>query len=679
MIKTGEVIQINDAANDGMQSLTVFGNTRQNLWVNPSDTRNGVTATANADGSVTISGSLETATSGSYNFTTQYILRPESTYTLSVDKAIGGVGTYLYISFHDVEGAIIPPEAQLGFSSAQSRVTFIVPTGAASVMMGIAVNPNTSPQTGTYRVMLNEGSEPEPWCPPGINGVDELSIVTAGKNLASTSESSAANFQLVDYFLPAGEYTLSIGDMPDGFAFNLRAPRGLGVGTSNDNVLANAQSSVTTFTLDYASPLYINGYSIPATPLQDIQLEAGSTATAYEPPAYTTTPVPLDGRSLNSLPDGTRDELTINEAGKLTLTQRVGVVNLTSDSTVSGTGPDGKFYDFTVPATSDGVAGNAITQMCDRLSIRNPDNNPYRSAWVYTLNHNGRARVGGMDGDEVAFPTANDLKTFLGADGITILYPLATPQEVELPGVSIPALRKRRPTVIFAAASVPAELELDYRKWRQGADGFRVGRRHSFWTEGQCIASSNSGAPEKKSSTKTVPYMSGFYDFSAVYGAVAFESRELQYRFEMVGEDMADLQEQKSALLNWVATIQDQDIYDDTVPGRHYRGSFDSADWEEGDEGESGALDVTFLCQPFLIDDDYTTAQCPVGTTTVTNGGEAVNPTAVPSDGTATVKINGAAQQISAETRLSIQLAPGDNEVEVSGSDVTLKWLRATL
>lgn len=670
MIKTGEVIQINDAANDGMQSLTVYGNTRQNLWVNPATrTSNGVTLTANDNGSVTLSG---TATANIWITVQQYSIRPSTTYTLSASGVVSG-GTAkagFYVSEFASDGTETPHLIDSGETSA----TFTTKADCVRTICGFLAYSGAI-VSGTYRVMLNEGSEAQPWCPPGLNGVDELSIVTTGKNIVSVGEASSLNFQLIDYFLPAGTYTISVLNKPEGTAFNLRAPRALGIGTADDNVVSAAKDTVT-FTLEYASPIFFNGYgSSLTTPLQ-LQLELGSTATAYEPPSVTTTLIDLDGHTLNSLPDGTRDELHIDSTGKVTLVKRTQTLQL--DDRGSWGQNENPFLHYTAPSSAFGGSntglgpnGTIIKGRCDKLPADTTVPNGIYSAGV-----NGSAAY-------LREPTfaddASGVKAWMGANTPTVIMPLATPQEVELPYVSMPKLKKRTPTVIFAASTVPAEMELDYRRWRQGADGFRVGRRHSFWTEGQCIASSNSGAPEKKSSTKTVPYMSGFYDFSAVYGAVAFESRELQYRFEMVGEDMADLQEQKSALLNWVATIQDQDIYDDTVPGRHYRGSFDSADWEEGDEGESGALDVTFLCQPFLIDDDYTTAQCPVGTTTVTNGGESVNPTAVPSDGTATVKINGAAQQISAETRLSIQLAPGDNEVEVSGSDVTLKWLRATL
>lgn len=55
----------------------------------------------------------------------------------------------------------------------------------------------------------------------------------------------------------------------------------------------------------------------------DLQLEAGSTATEYEPYRGTVTPIPLQGHQLRSLPDGTRDELTVDADGRVTMVQRV--------------------------------------------------------------------------------------------------------------------------------------------------------------------------------------------------------------------------------------------------------------------------------------------------------------------------------------------------------------------
>ena len=75
-------------------------------------------------------------------------------------------------------------------------------------------------------------------------------------------------------------------------------------------------------------------------------LNAGSTAYPYVPydhaglwakrtsdaSTYTVTPIDLDGHELRSLPDGTRDELRVDERGHAVLTQRVGAVTFDGSS-----------------------------------------------------------------------------------------------------------------------------------------------------------------------------------------------------------------------------------------------------------------------------------------------------------------------------------------------------------
>lgn len=67
------------------------------------------------------------------------------------------------------------------------------------------------------------------------------------------------------------------------------------------------------------------------------QLELGSTATEYEPYRGTVTPIPLQGHELRSLPDGTRDELSVDADGRVTLTQRVTQTTTAVTDGVSGT------------------------------------------------------------------------------------------------------------------------------------------------------------------------------------------------------------------------------------------------------------------------------------------------------------------------------------------------------
>ena len=192
---------------------------------------------------------------------------------------------------------------------------------------------------------------------------------------------------------------------------------------------------------------------------------------------------------------------------------------------------------------------------------------------------------------------------------------------------------------------------------------------------GECVASRNTGAPEKKTSTVTVPHMSGFWDFSKIYGALAYESREVTYTIELLGDDRADLQDRKSALMAWLLATHDQAIYDDDIKGWHFVGSCSGCEWEEGDEGESGTITATFLCQPFLYADDETSVSVPEGSQVVSNPGEALNPMAAAASGTATVTLGGVTQSVTTTpTRLVGQLVPGDNNVTVSGGTVTLTW-----
>ena len=204
--------------------------------------------------------------------------------------------------------------------------------------------------------------------------------------------------------------------------------------------------------------------------------------------------------------------------------------------------------------------------------------------------------------------------------------------------------------------------------------GFKVGSM-SLADFGQCVASRETGVPEKKMVTKTVPHMSGFYDFSKLYGSIAYESREVTYKVDLLGDDREDLQRQRSDLLTWVSTIHDEDIFDEDFTGWHFHGSFSEADWDEAEDGESGTLSVTFLCQPFLVADEEETQSVGVGQAVVTNAGQTTAVVAQAASGTATVLLGGITQTVgTTPQRLTAQLQPGDNDVTVSGADVTLSW-----
>ena len=461
----------------------MYGNTRQNLWVNPSGTQNGVTVTADKNGFITLSG---TATNVAFVMLKSYILRPGSTYTFSVSAAVTGArGVYLDV-YNDKNSSIQVIYVGGSKNSALSK-TFTVNVNAAYVLFGIGIDSGQT-VSGTYRVMLNEGSEVQPWCPPGLNGVDELSVVCAGKNLLArmgpslpytiagitfsdngdggiriSGTATAAAYYNFFSVSPAqslritpGEYAASL--IGGGSGLNLSVGYFDGeLGAAYTSWLAtNVPGVSSTGSID--RPVYLRPFlSVAKGNTVDTvvypQLELGSTATAYEPPVVTTTPIDLDGHALNSLPDGTRDELRIDGTGAVTLVQRVGVATAptTAGSWFWETAGDG-IASFTLPARSTGTQTDMTELMrCDKLPVRKVTG---EASYAMVDSTQGHAK-------NPAITSAAAAVTVAG--GATYLYKLATPQEVDLPGVAMPDLASPDYTV-FASSNVPAEIEAEVVK-----------------------------------------------------------------------------------------------------------------------------------------------------------------------------------------------------------------------
>lgn len=463
------------------KELVVYGNTRQNLWVNPSGTQNGVTVTANADGSITLSG---TATSTVVDQVTLYVLRPGETYTLSIDKKVSdtsscGAGVEWYKDDAPVSNVTV------GFGSILSR-TFTIPNDTNYCKMRIRVASGVT-VSGTYRVMLNEGSTAEPWCPPGLNSVDELSIVTAGKNLlarmgpslpytfagitfsdngdggirVSGTATAAAYYNFFSdspakaLRITPGEYTASLIGGVSGLNLRVEYYYG-GTGSSRTSRLAtNVPGVSNTGSID--RPVYLRPFlSVAKGKTVDtvvyLQLELGSTATAYEPPNITTTPIDLDGHALNSLPDGTRDELRIDGTGAVTLVQRVGVA--TAPTSEGSWTWESNLVRASFPVSPKPSASYVPgTIRCDKLPPRSGQD-AGQGTYAAVAGASALARVATAD-------TIAELVSIAG--GATYLYPLAAPQEVDLPGVAMPDLASPSYTV-FASSDVPAEIEAEVVK-----------------------------------------------------------------------------------------------------------------------------------------------------------------------------------------------------------------------
>ena len=435
-----------DVAEDG--SITVYGATRQNLWENPSGTSNGVTATSNADGTLELSG---TATGWAIPQTHSYVLRPGATYTLRVDKKLSDSvsSASLEITFLDADGEYIS-EVRVGYASTLT-ISFPVPANTGSVYMRARVASGVT-VSGTYRIMLNEGSTAEPWCPPGLNGVDELSVVCAGKNLLTSA------FGGIDYSAH-GWVVYGQADMACPVALSGRAVAvsvyvdgedvtgtagwalyvGFVTGATTDPRLT-LSPNVRSGTVGDVPPgaklrFYANSDFWPTDCEISVQLELGTIATAYEPPQVTTTTIPLDGHTLNSLPDGTRDELSVDATGAVTLTKRVGVVEYAAGDFVP---QQTEFAEFNISgAYAGGTDFSASRQFSDFAPIGNSDIVGSVKCSVYTQSGLNRFRTGSGKAESSAAAQVDAIDAMLGSATWHHLYALATPQTIELPSAFV--------------------------------------------------------------------------------------------------------------------------------------------------------------------------------------------------------------------------------------------------
>ena len=178
----GNPVEVVGREGVAMSGLTVYGSTRQNLWENPNTrTSNGITLTKNDDGTVTVEG---TATADTWIFFDRiYTVRPNVEYTLSVDKLVANSGEDVVYGFCVEErtstGASIGTFLSVGKTG--TEYTRAMHSNTASAFCGFRAYKGAA-VSGTYRVMLNEGSEAQPWCPPGIHGVEDLTLKVGGED-----------------------------------------------------------------------------------------------------------------------------------------------------------------------------------------------------------------------------------------------------------------------------------------------------------------------------------------------------------------------------------------------------------------------------------------------------------------------------------------------------------------
>ena len=159
--------------------------------------------------------------------------------------------------------------------------------------------------------------------------------------------------------------------------------------------------------------------------------------------------IDLQGNELRGLPDGTCDELTVDEDGKVTLTKRVGSYTVTGSETSIQFAVLGTYSRLRITCLTDAPSETGSNGMYT--------DGPYTASWSSDSAH-------GYCGGKYAHlftVGATQAEALASVVGASLTYKLTTPQTIDLGYVTLPDLPS--PLMVMSAGTDPqASMALTY-------------------------------------------------------------------------------------------------------------------------------------------------------------------------------------------------------------------------
>lgn len=502
---SGYVAHSEDAYAAKPVEVRVKGRTVKNLWpAIESVTNNGITATMDETGLITLRGTATLDSSLSFG---RISMVDRRSYTVNVSQKVSGVR--LFINRYDAEDAPVSPriiDIDLTTITTITKVADLSNIAFTSTFLFI---PKGTTVNASFRVMLVEGTEaPDCFTPPAsITSVQPGNLVTAGKNLLSVypgmpRKTTNANIEdgdivvgiasnglilpnaITDIEISDGEISANIKSFGYGLGFVRYLPQGTQFAVS----LAGSNTIRATFSYVSMEKTVLNRNDFDGSDLSTAgvvpngcigvcviirnatesgefpgaitcypQLELSSTATAYEPPNVTTTPLPEV--ELRSLPNGTCDELVIETDGTCRVERKVAKETF-GEGVVTGTGtvPEGDAYQYIRLTASERPIDGDYSFLCDRFNIAS--RKPYN---VYVAGGNANAEFF-FTFPLGTFSDRSEIAAWFAANPTTVVYrPQAElPTEPQSP-VTLPVLPA--PTFnVYHESQVPSDTSVEYTR-----------------------------------------------------------------------------------------------------------------------------------------------------------------------------------------------------------------------
>lgn len=353
-------LTVTDAAKTPMAGLALYGRSTQDGTPTPdapvaiesvegnlldtvrtgSMTDSGVTWTYHADGTITAVGTA-TANSWSHNSVNRILAHlTAGTYTASVSAPFGLVvysgSTRLYSGGQHVYVFTLSAESDVSVYAMVPNGTTVNATTGIMLMQGNVRVPYVPYQNvGTWARGRNLLDIDSLWVELTAYGVTYTSLGNGEWAASGTADGSHDSQSITNanglMSLPAGSYVFSgcpAGGGNSTYILTLRIQRANG---TNAYVQDNGSGEAFTFADgDLVTRIYTNvkdGVNMNGKVFRPMISPASQDA-GWMPYAESVTPIDLQGHTLRSLPDGTRDEVTVDQYGHATLIQRVFHVTL---------------------------------------------------------------------------------------------------------------------------------------------------------------------------------------------------------------------------------------------------------------------------------------------------------------------------------------------------------------
>ena len=444
-----------DAYAQKPREIRIKGKTWVNRWPVLSNTNGGITVSTDETGLITVTG---TATGDSYVYAIVNGVRAGASVTckLSISPPTDNTWTP-YIEIVDDEGAYI--------KSGSLNGSTVIPFNAADIRCGVHVYVGQAVNT-SFRVMLVDGTEaPDCFTPPAsIASVETGKLVTSGKNLLPEDPFSINNTYLDCGVLPPGDYVLSFENdtawwetAPNGNriytapAYTTGIPSILmgntAIGQRAYGTFTNPHTQCVVFT-DFSDGIFVNQ--------SDFMVELGSTATSYEPPTVTETPLPEV--ELRSLPNGTCDELVIKADGTCEIERETGTFTFNGSENWAKEASSGiSYFSCKFAGTDERTPSGRWGGYNDRLPTENPHTYSGDCFYIFANGNGYNARIRKSGCDDVA-----SIKEWIASNNVHTVYETVDSTEPQSP-VTLPQLPA--PTFnVYHDSQVPSDTTVTYAR-----------------------------------------------------------------------------------------------------------------------------------------------------------------------------------------------------------------------